>query len=715
MSYRKSNKLPAAALWIAATVALSATSFGAGDALPSSPSNQASPESAVAQPPSAPQPEAKPHVQTPEERELKEMQSVVQDFEEQSKEYKKEVQQFIERKYNEQRNSVMRSFESSITGLEKDVDERRREAIEIYEKFLEKYPYETNYTPSALWRLADLYFEKSELEYTADNAAFQKALKEFSSGVRKVEPTPPDYHYEKTVSLLQRLTQEFPTYRLLDGAYYLLAYCLQEQGEPDEAQDLWVSFVDRFPKSKLLPDVWTRLGESYFENPNKLDQAINAYQQVLAYPKSPLYDKALYKLAWTYYKVDRFDEAVDRFDQLITWADNADAEKKEGDVSKSELRAEAMQYLAISFTEDSWDHSGVENAKLFFKRLGGRKYEGEFYRKLGELFFIDAKYQKSIEANRAALKMAPTDPINPTLMTSVIDSYLRLHQDDDANKAREELVKLFGPESVWRKANQENPDAVHQADKFTENALEEAAVRHHMLAQRYRQNRPDDALREYTLAADAYSDYLKRFPGTRNAYDRTFYLAECYYYSKQYAKAADVYTEVRDSAAGTSHVVESAYGVVDSYNNLIKAAESGGALPPLKIYTKTTRPKDLELKARPIPELLLKFVAAADAYAEKLPLDEQTPHLALRAAQIFYAYDQLDQARERLTKLVAETKNEDVLTSSINLIVESYLASDDWIQVEQWSKRLATLTRNAQQRQELKGIELGARLRRQKA
>jgi TolA-binding protein len=649
--------------------------------------------------------------QTPEERERAEMQSVTQKFEEQTKEYKKEVQQFIERKYNEQRASVMRSYEHSITELEKDVNQRRAEAIEIYEKFLAKYPNETVYTPSALWRLADLYFEKSELEYTADNAAFQKALKDFSSGERKVEPTPPEYHYEKTVGLLQRLIQEFPTYNLLDGAYYLLAYCLQEQGESEEAQNLWVVFVDRFPKSKLLPDVWTRLGESYFENPNKLDKAIRAYQQVLAYPKSPLYDKALYKLAWTYYKVDRFDDAVERFDQLISWADKTDAEKKEDDVSKSELRAEAMQYLAISFTEDSWENSGVENAKAFFKKLGGRKYEGEFFRKLGELFFIDAKYPKSIEANREALRMAPTDPVNPTLMASIIESYLRLHQEDDATKAREELVKLFGPESVWRKANQDNPEALHQADKFAENALEEAAVRHHLLAQRYRQDRPEDALREYTLAAEAYGDYLKRFPEARNAYDRTFFLAECYYYSKQYVKAAEVYAQVRDSVAGNSHLAEASYGVVDSYNNLIKSAESDGSLAPLKIFTKTNRPKDLEIKARPIPELLAKYVAAVDAYVAKMPNDDQTPHLSLRAAQIFFAHDQFDQARERLNKLVSETKNEDVLTSGINLIIESYLVSEDWTQVEQWSKKLATLTRNTQQRQELKGIEVGARFK----
>ena len=52
-----------------------------------------------------------------------------------------------------------------------------------------------------------------------------------------------------------------------------------------------------------------------------LEKAIEAYSKVRAYPDSPYYDKALYKIAWTYYRLDRYDEAVCSFIELVDYAD----------------------------------------------------------------------------------------------------------------------------------------------------------------------------------------------------------------------------------------------------------------------------------------------------------------------------------------------------------------------------------------------------------
>ncbi len=648
---------------------------------------------------------------TEEEREMKEMLAVIEDFQEQTKSYKQEVQLIIERKYEEQRNTVVGSYNRAISELEVEENQRRIEAIAVFEKFLAKYPADPSYTPGALWRLAELYYEKAKVDYSKEDEQFEKELVAFNRGETKVEPLPPTPHFERTIDLLQRLIQGFADYELIDGAYYLLAYCLQEQGESDEAQAAYVAFVGRFPKSEFLPEIWTRLGESYFEDPNKLDKAIDAYLHVLAYPDNRMFDKALYKLAWTYYKVDRFQEAVERFDQLIAWSDaGAEQAEEKGELTRTELRKEALQYLCISFAEDDWAGSGVENARAFFHKLGGRGYEGEFYRKLGEVYFVNAKYDKSIEAYREAIRRYPLDPENPKLMGYIVDSYFRLQQPDQATKAQEELIKLFGPESKWREVNRDNPEALQSADKLAENALYTAAVRHHTLAQRFKeQERPEEARREYQQAAEVYAAYLTQFPETRDAYKLNFYLAECYYYSLNFEKSAETYTRVRDSTAGTELLDEAAYSVVLSYANLIKEAEAAGKLAPLKVYTSKDRPEDQKIEKQPIPELRKQLIAACDAYVEKLPTDEQSGNLAFRAARIYYAYDHLEEARERFSRIVSESKDDDLVTSSINLIIESYLITKDWAQVETWSRKLAALSRNPQQKKALKEFELGAR------
>jgi TolA-binding protein len=700
---KRSNSLRLAAGW------LLAAAFAAGGSAAAQDGGATSATAAKATP--AATTSAPPKELTEEERELQEMLSIVEDFQEQTKSYKKEVQLIIERKYEEQRKAVVGSYNRAISELEEEENQRRLEAIAVFEKFLAKYPDDASYTPGALWRLAELYYEKSKVDYSEEEDQFDSELAAFNRGETKVEPLPPMPHFEGTISLLQRLIQGFPNYNLVDGAYYLLAYCLQEQGESDEAQASYVAFIERFPKSKFLPEIWTRLGESYFEDPDKLDKAIDAYLHVLAYPDSRMFDKALYKLAWTYYKVDRFQEAVERFDQLISWSDaGAEETAEEGELTRGELRKEAMQYLSISFAEDDWEGSGVQNARAFFHKLGGRGYEGEFYRKVGEVYFVNAKYDKSIEAYRESIRRYPLDPDNPKLMGYIVDSYFRLQQPEQATKAQEELIKLFGPDSKWRKVNKDNPEALAAADKLAENALYTAAVRHHTLAQRFKEaERPEEARHEYDQAAKVYAAYLTQFPDTRDAYKLTFYLAECHYYSLDFKNAAVAYTKVRDSAAGTDLLAESANSVVLSYINLVKEAEAGGQLGPLKVYTSKDRPKEMEIKEQPIPELRKRLIEACDVYVEKLPTDEQSGNMAFRAARIFYAYDHLEKARERFSAIVAESKDDDLVTSSINLIIESYLVTQDWGEVETWSRKLAALSRNPQQKKALKEFELGAR------
>ncbi len=648
-----------------------------------------------------------------QQKELSEMEKRVEDFNQEAGSYKQEIQRYIERKYDEQRKAVVGSYERVIRDLERDEKERRTKAIEAFENFLAKHQNDTNYTPGILWRLGELHYEQSKLDYAREEDEYSKKLVAFGRGETTVEPVPPIPRYEKTVSVLQRLIRDFPDFKYSDGAHYLIAYCLQEQGEDEEAQDAYLAIINNYPKSKYIPEVLTRLGESYFEDPNKLDKAIEAYRRVLSFPDSVMYDKALYKLAWTYYKIDQYEQASVRFDELISWTYKEVEGQEKGEVVRSELREEAMQYLAVCFASDEWSGSGVGKAAVFFQRLGGRKYDGEFFRKLGGIYYIEAKYDKSIEAYREAIKRYPTHPENPKLMSTIVDAYYRMQDGLGAAKAQEEFLVLFGPGSAWRRANQDTPDMIVEADTLAKNALNASAVRHHVLAQRLKQqNKPEAAAKEYALAARLYNDYLNRFQNTRETYQLTYYLAECYYYSLDFKKAAETYSMVRDSAAGTQFLAESANAVVLSYMNLIKEAEKTDTLKPLVLYTSKNRPENFRVNAKTIPDLRLKLVQACETYAKLIPNDEQTFHMRFRAAQVYYAYDHFEKAREHFTEIVAETKDKDLATSSINLIIESYLVTQDWEQVQTWSQKLATLSRDPRQKKTLKKWELGARFNR---
>ena len=209
---------------------------------------------------------------------------------------------------------------------------------------------------------------------------------------RRARPTtpPPRVDYTPTINLYRRLLTEFPSYRFLDAAYYLLGFCLGEMGEEQQAKQALLALVcsNRFkpldtpvptpkpsprrrapqptPATRTSTRSARRSGRSRSSSPRRgrasasststtrtsCKFAIAAFRKVLTFKDSPYYDRALYKLAWSYYRDNRFPEAVREFDNLVKYADQRTAA---GQKVGSDLRPEAVQYLGVSFAEPDWD------------------------------------------------------------------------------------------------------------------------------------------------------------------------------------------------------------------------------------------------------------------------------------------------------------------------------------------------------------------------
>ena len=248
-------------------------------------------------------------------------------------------------------------YESRIEALEDDQRVRRADAIAKFEDFINKYPDDDRYAPDALFRLSELYYERSYEQYLTANREYDDLLEQWTEDSGAPEPTPPDLFYQPTIAAMQRLVTEFPDYRLVDGAYYLLGYCLTEQGEDDRAVKVFERLADRRPSSRFIAEVWTRIGEYYFDT-SDLPRARDAYAQVLKSDESKFYDKALYKLAWTHYRMadpesspELYDEAVDTFATLLDYNLRT---KLEGEEKGGDLVKESKQYIAITFAEEKW-------------------------------------------------------------------------------------------------------------------------------------------------------------------------------------------------------------------------------------------------------------------------------------------------------------------------------------------------------------------------
>jgi TolA-binding protein len=602
--------------------------------------------------------------------------------------YRSAANSVIKRAFVEKMRAISAKYEPLITLNEKEERERRMDAIARLEAFLHKYPHDKRWTPDAMFRLAELYYEKSFDEFLTAQEAYQKAL---DSPNPPTTPAP-KADYTNTVALYKRLLTEFPNYRLLDAAYYLLGFCLGEMGQEPEAKQalLALTCANRYkpldppaPKvegattastrgplvdtykgcepirkdSKFVPEAWTRVGEMHFDAA-ELPLAISAYSRVLDYKDSSYYDKALYKLAWSYYRDNRFPEAISHFDNLVKYADE---KKAAGDKFGSDLRPEAIQYLGVSFSEPDWDgdtvpdaESGLARARAFYKGRENEPHVKEVFQRLGDIYFDQTKYSEAIAVYKDILAKWPNFADAPKVQDRIVRAYERDRNMVMAAKERELLGRNYSKGGEWYQANRDNAEALAVAQQLSEDALLTAATNVHAAAQACRQSALEkktpltDCQQLYRTAGELYEKYLAAYPNSKRAYEFSVYWADALYYGGQLPEAIAAYTVVRDSNLDNRHQQEAAFQIIKVYEEMIERMKAARQLddPPIP-DEKNTKPPVAPLA---VPEVYRKYVEALDWYTTNIK-DEKTADMRYAAAVTLLKYHDWAQARGRLGQI----------------------------------------------------------------
>ena len=628
---------------------------------------------------------------TPEEEKLlEEISRAIESYEQDAKEFRRDVQVLVEKRYDEKRNGLAESYEKAIRDLEVVERQERLDAIAQFENFLKRYPDDPQYTPDAMFRLAELYYERSSDDQVIAMRAYEDQLKQLPE---KSQPPPePNVNYSKSIALYRQLLSDFPKYRLNDGSLYLLGYCLEKQNQTEQSLKAYRTLIASYPKSKFTTEAWVRIGEHYFEaydDPGSLQKAADAYEAATRVKVHPLYDKAVYKLGWTYYRMDRFEEAVNRFVALVDYYDAQHPEKpKKEEELGGELRGEAIQYMAISFTDEKW--GGLARAQQLFGRLGGRPYEAEVYRKMADVYFDQTKHPDAIAAYRLVLKKNPLAKDAPQIRQRIVAALDRDRKLEESARESQLLADQFKPGSPWYQKFQGEPDLLAAAQELAERSLYSSAVYQHQQALVYKQEKKfDQAKPVFEAAAQSYGNYLARFPGSKSAYEMQFYYAECLYNALHFPEAAEQYAEVRDSTQDSRFLTEAAFAAVLSWQKEVEREVQQRKIPELKPLRSTERPEGEAIKVIALAGSEKGQIAASDQYVLKLKADSKAPGIAYQAAELFYAHNDFPEARRRFEQILKSYPRSDVAKFATNLTVESFLIDKDWKSVEEVSARLA--------------------------
>ncbi len=617
------------------------------------------------------------------------------------------VDGMVRRVYQQRRTFIDDSFKVRIKAEEALAKKTRLAAIAYFEEFLKKYPNDSRYTPDAMYRLAELYYDDSFMLY-------QDKLEEYAVAQdegRGDDLDPPMKEFERTVQVFRDLIEQYPEYRSIDGAYYVIGYCLNETGHEEEARLAWLNlvcsnkykynplafaieepkgkqkkvrpsatlqtgqdglvqegFVDPFESCEPITDnsrfffeAWWLVGNYHFDYDTSrygVETAISAYKKLIEDPTHKFYDKGLYKLAWSYFKADMYPEAIAAFSEVV------DFSSKEGSASGTGMRPEAIQYLAVCFFTDDWDVDQIPDfppEEVFnFERLQDpvlmpqdRGWTREVYERLGDIYSDNEKNREAIAIWQLCLEKWPLDLQAPFIQEKIAIEYAKIRQPEEEIAARSALEK-YGPGSTWWTANADHPIEQNEVARMTRDALLEAAYHFHRTAQSSRQRGLaaqdaeilERAINEYNLAAETYRKFITQNPDTPDAYDITYNLAESLFWSGQYEAAKVEYLKTRDSNLDVKYRTDSAYMVIVCLEEMFKKHVADGSLV-MREKAPDVHGSPPVATPLPLPPLVLELMNEREAFIKDASDHEEAAKFKYQSAQNYYRYGHWEDAKVR--------------------------------------------------------------------
>src|SRR5690606_25415326 len=238
----------------------------------------------------------------------------------------------------------------------------RCEAIELLRKFIAEAPADSPEMPEALMRVGELEWEDGRDQFLRD-------FKQWEAKPTETRGPPPNPDYSQARGRFLRVLKQYKTYPDYDLALYVDGFLAQEEGKFAESLGRFNKILAWFPNSRFVPDAHMVRAEYEFTKdlPN-YQVAYQEYEQVLKYKDSELYDLALFKSAWTLWRLGKRDEAAERFLTVFKATAEGGTQQKRSPDELQDLQQEALKNLVAVFVED--EKNRAEDMHRFLVQAG---------------------------------------------------------------------------------------------------------------------------------------------------------------------------------------------------------------------------------------------------------------------------------------------------------------------------------------------------------
>lgn len=553
--------------------------------------------------------------------------------------------------------------------------EKRHESMAFLKDILANRAPQGTQKAEMMLRLAELYFEEHRDIYLDEMQAYQTKYDacfntpDCNTEGMVADTEESDKWADRAIKLYRQILDSYPQYQRADEATYFLASALQDTKKRDDAVQEFTRLVRTYPESAYIPDAYVQIGEYYFDN-NNAYKALLAYQKATRYKTSGQYAFASYKLAWCYYNVGEYGKAIETMKGVVAFSMTAN----EGgdDKKRLTLQDEALKDLVRFFA----DAGEMDEAYQYFNKLGKKELIRAMLKRLASTYFEQGKFEMSIQTYRRLIAEDPQGTDAPEYQNDIVQSYQKMGRKKETLGEIDRLLKTYGKNSAWARANSADQDALKDAQDYIEKNLRTVAINYHNEAKKLGTG---SAAREtYDLAEKAYTVYLQEFPDGKHAYQMRYAFGELLYKLKKFDESYVQYMAVVKLDPNGQHSKFCAESAIFAAEEMTKKDEKEGRGPKLKGVAKTEQVA--------LTDWEQKLIDACDQFAKLYQDDKKTRNIIYKSAYTLYNHNMFKDASDRFRIVIGMNPKSKEAEQAANLILDSFALVEDWTNLKDVSK-----------------------------
>ncbi len=434
----------------------------------------------------------------------------------------------------------------------------------------------------------------------------------------------------EAIALYKKLLNDYPLYERNDQVLYQMSRAYEELGQIKEAMGVMDRMVMDFPESRYIDEVQFRRAEYFFTRRSYRD-AEDAYGSIVKIGiGSTFYELALYKLGWTFYKQELYEDSLDRFITLMDHKVSVGYDFEQTEDEQERKRTEdTFRVTSLSFSNLGGSNSVVD----YFSRHGKRSYEDKIYSNLAEFYFDKRRYADAAAAYNAFVTRNPFHKVAPNFHMRVIEIQATGGFPSLVLDSKKDFATNYGLKAeYWKYFDpSDRPDVLG----YLKTNLTDLANHYHACYQDPKQAEIKPA--NFEEALNWYREFLTSFPMDPESPAINYQLADLLLENRSYGASA---LEFEKTAYNyPTHVKSSQAG----YASLLAYREQLGAVAP----------EDEDMVKREVVRSSLKF-------ADTFPEHEKAGIALGAAADDLYDIKEYEQALTAAKKLIEKFPGTDV-------------------------------------------------------